>query len=80
MLCKYHREQCHAKPKHIANMVVLVTKQYVYRQRCLKKPMCKYELGQIVFGYRNIEKYYSIKLDKHVQFRKRWENSIPQAV
>ena len=57
---------------HIKNFLCLVTKQYIYQQRCLKKELCFHELRKYILQLRNIEKYYAMKnnnLHKHV---KKW--------
>ena len=60
------------KPGHIKNFICLVTKQYIYRQRCLGKPLCKYELKHLIYQVKNIEKYIAVKNGRIVQFNKKW--------
>ena len=57
-----------ANAGHIKNFICLVTKQYIYRQRCLKKDLNVHELKVIIMNLRNMERYIAIKngkLDKH---------------
>ena len=55
--------------KSITNTICLITKQYIYRQRCQKKPINFIELKAIVWQMERIEKYTAIKngnLSKHI--------------
>ena len=55
------------------NFVCLVVKQYIYRQRCLKKNLCFQSLKGIIQYLRNIEKYIAIKNGKIVKHVKKWQ-------
>ena len=62
----------HKNAKNTANMLILATKQYIYRQRCLKLTLCRFELVRLIFEYKSIEKYYSVKYNRIACFHKRW--------
>ena len=46
---------------HVANLICLLVKQYIYRQRCLDKPIRFSECKNIIFNTRNTEKYIAVK-------------------
>ena len=57
------------KPKHIKNFVVLVTKQYIYKQKCLNLPLNFTDLKHCVWSLQNKERYIAVKnnhLDKYL--------------
>ena len=67
MLCEV------AKPGgHIANLVCLVAKQYIYRQRCKKETITVLGFKHEIIMTKNIEKYYAIKESKYKKFCQRW--------
>ena len=45
---------------HIFNFIMLVAKQYLYAQRCLKNEVSKEQLRTRVESYRRYELYYAI--------------------
>ena len=61
-------------PADVKNFICLLTKQYIYRQRCLKKQICKYEFRQIVQNVRNMEKYIAIKNGKIGKHERKWRS------
>ena len=65
----------HVNPRHVANLICLATKQYIYRQRCLGKDLSRLELKRIIFEHKNIEKYHSIKANKMSVYYNRWYHS-----
>ena len=58
--------------RHVVNFICLVTKQFIYRQRCLKQdlhfPILKGYLGQI----ENIEKYIATKNSNLTKHNRKW--------
>ena len=60
--------------RHVINFLVLVTKQYIYRQRCMKSNLSFAELIRIFEKYSRIEKYIAIKHGKLPMYVKKWEN------
>ena len=56
----------------LVNDICLIVKQYVYRQRCLHKPVSCHEVKYLIWKQESVEKYIAQKnhkLDKHV---KKW--------
>ena len=52
----------------VANLICLIVKQYIYAQRCLRKPIDYHQILCLVFRYRDIEKYIAVKngnINKH---------------
>ena len=55
---------------NIKNMICLIVKQYIYRQRCLKKPLSAREVWSVIGTVENMEKYNAVKnntLHKHLR-------------
>ena len=68
------------KPKHIVNLVILIAKQYIYRQRCRKKMLHMPEIKAKVLETKCTEKYIAIKnncLEKHLL---KWTQTEEQEV
>ena len=61
-------------------MLCIVVKQYVYRQRCLKKRLSPVEFSRYFFNFKNVEKYYAIKQNKLAKYMRKWNESIPEEV
>ena len=57
---------------HVANFLCLVTKQYIYRQRCFKKELRFKELEVIFVKTESIEKYIAMKNGKIVKHNRKW--------
>ena len=51
-------------PSHIKNFICLLTKFYVYRQRCFRKTLNFHELRGLIYNTQNIEKYIAIKMKR----------------
>ena len=49
---------------HVANLICLLVKQYIYHQRCLDKPIRFSECKNIIFNTRNTEKYIAVKMER----------------
>ena len=58
--------------KHVKNFLCLVTKQYIYRQRCLGKSLQYQELLASIIKLRNIEKYIAMKNNRLSKHNKKW--------
>ena len=58
--------------KHVANFICLVTKQYIYSQKCLMKELSFNELYQKIKHLQNVEKYIAIKNNRHETHQKKW--------
>ena len=59
-------------PGHIKNFLCLVTKQYIYRKRCLKQPLNFYELKKEIYQLQNTEKYITVKNSMIHRHLKKW--------
>ena len=57
---------------HIVNFLCLIFKQYVYRQRCLRKPILYNQFILYVNQMENIEKYIALKNDKMNKHSAKW--------
>ena len=57
---------------HIYNVIALFLKQYVYRQRCLKKRLNVFEFKCFVRQIKNMELYYAQKKGKVSLHYKKW--------
>ena len=60
----------------ILGCLVLIYKQYVYRNRCLQKKLCAYEYVREVNHTMNIEKYYAVKEGKLKRYFCKWEPKL----
>ena len=58
--------------RNIKNFICLVCKQYIYAQRCLKKPLNFHELRAKVLQYKNIELYIAKKNGHIKKYEKKW--------
>ena len=56
----------------VENLICIVVKQYIYRQRCLKKALNGHELVSILYRIKSYEKFYAIKNNKRATFCKKW--------
>ena len=54
---KILRNNVHAKPNHIMNLIVLITKQYIHKQKCLELPLSNAEISYEFKTFYEIEKY-----------------------
>ena len=59
--------------KHVANFLCLVTKQFIYAQRCLKRPIHYYILKAQFQKIESIEKYIAIKNRKLHLHNRKWK-------
>ena len=67
------------QPKtHIVNSIAAYLKQYIYRQRCLKKGLCFTNFMKYMDQIRNIEKYIAIKNNNMHLFKKKWDRNNVQ--
>ena len=66
---------CVPKANHVANFLILVTKHYIYVQRCKKCSLSMYELKSIFNNIENVEKYIAIRNNKLVKHNKKWSNT-----
>ena len=57
---------------HLFNFLCLLLKQYIYKQRCLGKPLAFISYKTLVNSIRNIEKFIAIKNGKVLKHNKKW--------
>ena len=67
---------CQQSQNNICNFLCLVTKQYIYRQRCFNSNLSFNELKRYIYQLKNIEKYIAIKNSKLPVFCKKWYEPI----
>ena len=60
------------KKYHVINFIVLITKQYIYRQRCMKKELVFNHLKAEINRIEQMEKYIAIKNDKFNIHVRKW--------
>ena len=56
----------------VVRNVILIAKQYLYRQKCLNKSISVHELRRLVHSTKNMDKYYAIKNNLIPKFVKKW--------
>ena len=61
------------RKNHVVNFMCLVTKQYIYSQRCLNKQLNFAELKGKFRNLQNIEKYIAIKNQRLLAHEKKWD-------
>ena len=69
-----------SKKYHVANFVCLITKQYVYRARCLGEELHFPTLKAIIKRIENIEKFIAVKNNKVGHHQAKWCCEIQQVV
>ena len=62
----------HTPIGHVKNLICLVTKQFIYKQRCLKKKLNWQECAQYVRTIERNEKYYAVKNDNLFKHERKW--------
>ena len=62
------------KPNHVNNFICLVIKQYIYRCRCLKKPIIFHEAYALIKRVRAMERYIAIKNGKSNLHEAKWRD------
>ena len=67
------------QPSHIKNFLCLVTKQYIYRQWCLRKDLSFNELIALIYSLENNEKYIASKSNKLLKHHRKWYPDTEQA-
>ena len=65
----------HSKPTHILNCICLLTKQYIYGQRCLGKQLQMSELKALIMQQENVEKYIATKNSSLTKHYAKWNCS-----
>ena len=62
----------HRDAKHLANIIGLIAKQYIYRQRCYKKLPRLNECRNIILNVKNSERYIAAKNGKLSKHESKW--------
>ena len=62
----------HPDPKHVINLMCLVVKQYIYRQRCKKSQIKVQEIRNELYKIENIEKYIAVKNGHISKHNRKW--------
>ena len=62
----------HPNPYHVTNFLVLVTKQYIYRCKCMGNDIMFKNLKLEINNMREIEKYNAAKNNEIQSYRKKW--------
>ena len=77
-MLNYKNYICNSVSKGIkaSNTILLVTKQYIYRQRCKKIKPSSRELVSEIYRCKNIEKFNAIKNNRYPKYAKKWCESI----
>ena len=61
-----------ASDNHVVNFLALLTLKYIYRQRCIKRPLSYRQLLTEVYAIRNIEKCIATKNGKVRKHNEKW--------
>ena len=61
------------KRSDVCNLLCLIIKQYVYKQRCLNFKLSEHEVRQIFRKYKNIELYIAQKNNNLVKHKRKWK-------
>ena len=59
--------------KEIVNMILLVTKQYIYATRSLKKELSFLNLAHKIYDLLNLERMIAIKNNQYLKCTKKWQ-------
>ena len=65
-------DSVHNNPGDVSNVICQITKQYIYAQRCLKKPLNIEELKSRIAKVKSIEKYVASKNNKLFKHNAKW--------
>ena len=57
---------------HVSNFICLMTKQYIYAQRCLKEPIMFQKLLKLIRSVQSVEKYIALKNGHSEKYKKKW--------
>ena len=56
----------------VLNLICIIAKQYLYKQRCLKEKTNREHFCRYVYHFKNIERYYAVKNGRLKYFEKKW--------
>lgn len=64
-------------PRHVSNVIVLATKHYIYRQKCLEEPINVYQLKEILLAHHKNEYLGALKDNKRTAFCvEKWQYAL----
>ena len=63
------------KKNHAANFICLITKQYIYKNKCQNRALSIQELKALIRNIENTEKYIAEKNGKLGIHRKKWNRT-----
>ena len=66
------KNSIHAKMTHVSNFVCLITKQYIYGQKCLNKHLVYKELEFKFRTIQNVEKYIAVQKGNSRKHEDKW--------
>ena len=58
------------------NFIVLVVKQFIYRQRCLRKDLDFPIVKAYILSIENVEKYIAVKNNRLATHEKKWSRAL----
>ena len=67
------KNQIVGRKGHVGNLICLMLKQYVYRQKCMEGDLSFIQFKQILFQTEQIEKYIAVKNGKLSKHMGKWE-------
>ena len=59
-------------PKNVSSFIVLLSKQYIYKVRCLKDKLSINVFKSYIYQVRNLEKYNAMKNSTLNKFNAKW--------
>ena len=65
-------------PKNVKNFICLLTKQYIYRQKCLGKSLSFMELRNHIKTIEIYEKYNAIRSNQLYKHEKKWHAKLAE--
>ena len=68
----------HPNPRHVVNFICLVTKQYLYRQKCYGKKPAIQEITAEILNQERVEKYIAVKNGRALKHFKKWHPTTQQ--
>ena len=73
----------HTDKRHLSNLITLLAKQFMYKQRCLNKQISLACFKKEVYKIKNMEKYIAIKNNNTRLYSRKWgqdQENVSQSV
>ena len=67
--------EIYPKKGHVINFICLITKQFIYRQKCMGLQLNIITLKSLISRIENIEKYIAIKNGRQAYHNKKWKQA-----